>query len=314
MPPVLGVQHSPLAAPMPAGACDCHVHVFGPAGRYAFAADRIFMPSPATVDDLVALQAALQLDRVVIVQASPQGTDNGCLVDALTELRGLGREARGVAVVDDAIDDAQLQALHDAGVRGLRVNLESYRLADPAVGARRLRAAARIAQPLSWPVPIYTRLPVIEALAGDIVRLGVPVVVDHFGLAAAADGVHQRGFATLVDLVRSGYVYVKLSAPYRIVTQPRGEDGLAIARSLIDANPDRMLWGTDWPHTHPPADGVRLRDRPEPFFPVDDGHQMNIFIDWTSTAERQRILVDNPAALYSFATCPSAPSAALLTT
>ena len=102
--------------------------------------------------------------------------------------------------------------------------------------------------------------------------------------------------------MRSGHAYVKLSAPYRIVTRSRGEDGTAIVRSLIEANLDRMLWGTDWPHTHPPADGVRLRESPEPFLPVDDGQQMNIFIGWTSDAERQRILVDNPARLYEFAT------------
>jgi predicted TIM-barrel fold metal-dependent hydrolase len=310
--PVLGVRHSAVEAPIPPGACDCHVHVFGPAGRYAFASDRVFMPSPATVDDLVAFQAALRLERVVIVQASPQGTDNGCLVDALTELRQRGHAARGVAVVDDAVDEEQLKALHAAGVRGLRLNLQSYGVADPAVGARRLRTTARIAQAMGWHVQVYTRLPVIEALADDVAALGVPVVVDHFGLASAADGIQQRGFATLVALVRSGHVYVKLSAPYRIVTQPRGEDGTAIARSLIEANLDRMLWGTDWPHTHPPSDGVRLRDRPEPFLAVDDGHQMNIFVAWTSAAERQRILVDNPGALYEFAACAAETTTALM--
>jgi predicted TIM-barrel fold metal-dependent hydrolase len=151
---------------------------------------------------------------------------------------------------------------------------------------------------MGWHVQIYTRLPVIEALADDIAALGVPVVVDHFGLASAADGIQQRGFATLVALVRSGHVYVKLSAPYRIVTQPRGEDGTAIARNLIEANLDRMLWGTDWPHTHPPS--------------VDDGHQMNIFVAWTSAAERQRILVDNPGALYEFAACAAETTTALM--
>ena len=310
--PVLGVRHSAVEAPVPRGACDCHVHVFGPVGRYAFASDRTFMPGPATVEDLVAFQRALRLDRVVIVQASPQGIDNRCLVDALTELRQQGREARGVAVVAEAVEDAELQALHAAGVRGLRVNLQSYGVADPAIGARRLRATARIAQAMGWHVQVYTCLPVIEALGDDIAALGVPGVVDHFGLANAADGVRQRGFATLVELMRGGHVYVKLSAPYRIVTQPRGEDGTAIARSLIEANLDRMLWGTDWPHTHPPADGVRLRDTPEPFLPVDDGQQMNIFVGWTSAAERQRILVDNPAALYEFASCAAETTTLLM--
>jgi predicted TIM-barrel fold metal-dependent hydrolase len=310
--PVLGVVHSAVEATVPRGACDCHVHVFGPAGRYALAQDRVFMPSPATVDDLVALQSALGLDRVVVVQASPQGTDNRCLVDALDELRERRRAARGVAVVDQDVDDAQLQALHRAGVRGLRVNLQSYGVADPGVAARQLAANARIAQAMGWHVQVYTSLPVIEALADTIARLDVPVVVDHFGLAHAADGTRQPGFGTLVQLVRDGRVYVKLSAPYRIATQPRGADGTAIARSLIEANLERMLWGTDWPHTHPPADGIRLRDRPEPFLPVDDGAQMNIFVGWTSAEERQRILVDNPASLYAFEACRTPVSSTVL--
>jgi predicted TIM-barrel fold metal-dependent hydrolase len=310
--PVLGVLHSSLDAPVPAGACDCHVHVFGPAGRYAFAPDRVFMPSPATVDDLVAFQAALRLDRAVIVQASPQGTDNSCLVDALTELRRLGREARGVAVVGDGVDEAQLHALHHAGVRGLRVNLQSYGVADPALASKRLREAARIAKGMGWHVQIYTRPAIVESLADDIAALGAPVVIAHFALAHAADGIAQRGFSTLLALVRSGCVYVKLSAPYRIVTRPRGEDGADIVRSLIEANLDRMLWGTDWPHTHPPADGVRLRESPEPFLAVDDGQQMNIFIGWTTAAERQRILVDNPAQLYAFDARATHATSALL--
>jgi predicted TIM-barrel fold metal-dependent hydrolase len=309
---VLGVVHTTPAAAVPRGACDCHVHVFGPPGRYAFAPDRVFMPGAATVDDLVALQAALQLDRAVIVQASPQGTDNACLIDALTELRRRGREACGVAVVDDGVADAQLEALHRAGVRGLRVNLQSYGLADPAVAARRLQATAGIARSMGWHVQVYTRLEVIEALADVIARLDVPVVVDHFGLAHASGGIGQRGFRTLLELVGSGCTYVKLSAPYRIVTQPRGEDGTAIVRALIDANLDRMLWGTDWPHTHPPLDGVRMRDAPEPFLPVDDGQQMNIFIGWTSAAERQGILVDNPRDLYAFEALARSNSSPLL--
>lgn len=259
------------------------------------------MPGPATVDDLVSLQTALQLDRVVVVQASPQGTDNTCLSDTLRSLRQRGREARGVAVVDENASERELDALHDAGVRGLRVNLQSHGTSDPAIARQRLRAAGAHAAARGWHVQVYTQLGVIDAVAEDMARLGVPVVIDHFGLAHAWNGTGQRGFAALCGLVREGHAYVKLSAPYRIVRQPSGEDGTAVARALIDANAERLLWGTDWPHTLHQSGLVRMRDRPEPFQPVDDGQQLQIFARWTSPAERQRILVDNPQTLYGFA-------------
>ena len=297
---VLGVVHTVPDTPLPPGACDCHVHVFGAAGQYAFAPDRVFMPSPATVDDLIAHQQALGLDRVVVVQASPQGTNNTCLFDTLQTLQQRGREARGVAVVSPSISDSCAQALREAGVRGLRVNLQSYGTSDPDVAAQRLRETATVAARYGWHVQVYTKLSVIEAVADEVVQLGVPMVIDHFALAAASGGTEQAGFATLCELVRSGHVYVKLSAPYRIVEQPDGSDGTPVVRALIDANPSRMLWGTDWPHTYHSPGLTRLRDRPEPFQPIDDGEQLEIFLRWTTPEERQRILVDNPQTLYEF--------------
>lgn len=298
--PVLGVVHTPPPFAMPRGACDCHVHVFGEAGQYPFVDDRVFMPGPATVTDLLALQEVLQLDRVVVVQASPQGTDNTCLVESLQALRRLGREARGVAVVGDGAPGPVLDALHAAGVRGLRVNLQSHGTTDAAVAGQRLRAAGALAAARGWHVQVYTQLGVVDALADDIAGLGVPVVIDHFGLAHAWNGTTQTGFAALCDLLRAGHAYVKLSAPYRIVREPGGVDGRPVARALIDANPRRVLWGTDWPHTLHQPGLVRWRDRPEPFQPVDDGEQLRIFAGWTSPDERQRILVDNPETLYGF--------------
>lgn len=301
---VLGVRHSAAAFAVPRGACDCHVHVFGPPGRYAFAADRVFMPDAATVDDLVGLQVCLGLDRVVIVQASPQGTDNRCLVDALDDLRASGRAARGVAVVDERIGDAELQWLHDAGVRGLRVNLQSYGLTDPALAARRLEAAAARAAEAGWHVQVYTNLATLAAARQTVMRLRAPLVVDHFALADAAPGTTQPGFADLLAMLSAGQVYVKLSAPYRIHRPSRADDARAIARALIDASPGRMLWGTDWPHTGAWPGMPRRRDTPEPFHPIDDGEQLNLFGAWTSERERRQILVDNPAALYGFDALP----------
>ena len=291
---VLGVTHSAPGFEVPAGACDCHVHVFGPYDRYPLVENRVYMPSLASVEDLVGLQRALRLDRVVIVQASPQGTNNACLVDSLRRLNGMGRPARGVAVVEP---EADLKDLHDAGVRALRVNLQSYGTQDPAAGARQLiEASARVAH-LGWHVQIYTNLAVIEALQDTIRGLPTPLVVDHFALAK---GVREPGFQTLLRLAGEGKVYVKLSAPYRITSRPDGMDGEPIARSLIEANPERMLWGTDWPHTGAWPGVPRMRREPEPFHPVDDGQQLNLLGRWASREELRRILVDNPARLFGF--------------
>jgi predicted TIM-barrel fold metal-dependent hydrolase len=297
---VLGVAHTPPAFPVPAGACDCHVHIFGPPGRYPLVPDRAYMPSPASVEDLAGLQQALGLERVVIVQASPQGTDNRCLVDALLDLKARGREARGVAVVAPGTPPRELQRLHEAGVRALRVNLQSTGINDTSAAQASLREAAALAAPLGWHIQTYTNLLIVESLRDTIRALPVPLVVDHFGLASAARGPGQEGFGALLQLAAEGKVYVKLSAPYRITSRPDGSDGGVIVRPLIDANPERMLWGTDWPHTGAWPGLPRLRDRPEPFHPVDDGQQLNLLGSWATPAELKRILVDNPARLFGF--------------
>jgi len=294
---VLGVAHTAPAFAVPAGACDCHVHIFGPPERYPLVPDRVYMPSQASVADLVGLQKALGLERVVIVQASPQGTDNRCLVDALHELAASGRAARGVAVVEPG---APLRELHDAGVRALRVNLQSTGSNDTSAARASLRAAAALAEPLGWHIQTYTNLLMVASLRDTIRTLPVPLVVDHFGLASAAKGPGQEGFSDLLELAAEGKIYVKLSAPYRITSRPDGSDGEVIARPLINANPERMLWGTDWPHTGAWPGVPRLRDRPEPFHPVDDGQQLNLLGKWATQAELRRILVDNPARLFGF--------------
>lgn len=297
---LLGTRHADLDQALPRDACDCHVHVFGPPGRYAFAENRTFMPSPVTLEDLLCFHGLLGVDRAVIIQASPQGTDNTCLVDTLEALHGLGRQARGVAVVDETATDEQLQALHLAGVRGVRLNLQTFGISSPRLASDRLRATARIAQTMNWHVQLYAGLAVVEALADLIAGLPVPVVVDHYGLAHAAGGTQQPGFSTLLALVRQGSVHVKLSAPYRIGDASRGIDGREIARALIDSNINGMLWGTDWPHTHPRQGVPRPRHEPEPLERIDDGAQVNLFTQWTSARERDTIMVTNPARLYDF--------------
>jgi len=295
---VLGVAHSAPVFEVPSGACDCHVHVFGPVERFPFAPGRVYTPGSASVEDLLALQRALHLERVVIVQASSYGADNACTVDALQRL---GARARGVAGIDAATSDTLLRDMHQAGVRGVRVNLETYGKHDPAVARELLADAARRVAPLGWHVQIYTNLSVLDSLHEAIRSLPVPLVIDHFGRADAARGVSQPGFAALVSLVRSGKAYVKLSAPHRVSGQPDHADAAVIARALIESNPDRMLWGTDWPHSGGRPGVPRRPEVIEPFTRVDDGAALNRLGSWVPDAVRLRkILAENPARLYGF--------------
>jgi predicted TIM-barrel fold metal-dependent hydrolase len=296
-----GVTHAAPAFDVPAGACDSHVHVFGPYDRFPLWAGRRYTPGPASVEDLLALQRALGLSRVVVVQASPQGTDNACLVDALQRLSAGGSEARGVAVIDDATTDRELEGMHHAGVRGVRVNLESAGTHDPGVARRLLEEAAARVGSLGWHVQTYTTLPVLVSVADTIRALPAPLVIDHFGRPVAARGVGQPGFDVLLALVREGNAWVKLSAAYRLSDEPDCADAAPFARALAEANPDRILWGTDWPHPGAGQGGVRTPDVVEPFFPIDDGRALNRLHEWIGDPARLRkILVDNPARLYDF--------------
>jgi len=287
-----------VAFAVPAGACDCHVHVFGAEPEFPLVASRGYTPPPATAGELLALQNALHLSRVVIIQPSVYGADNSCTLDGI---RRLGPErARGVAVIDAKTTDTELKEMHAAGIRGVRVNLETSGQSDPAVSRRNLAAAIKRVAPLGWHVQVYTRLSVIEAVHDDVLKSAVPVVFDHFGGATAAGGVAQSGFDKLLNLVASGKAYVKISGHYRSSVKPPAFDDVApLARALIAANPDRIVWGTDWPHPHH-ADAGKEKEI-TPSFDIDDGLALNQVARWAPTAAtRRKILVDNPARLYEF--------------
>ena len=291
----------PRTAPafsVPFGACDCHVHVFGTAAEFPFAARRGYTPPPAGADELLKLQRSLFLSRVVIVQPSVYGSDNSCTLDGM---RRLGDRARGVAVIDEATSQEALDRMHRAGVRGIRVNLETAGESDPGTARHNLLAAVERVQPRGWHVQVYTRLSVIQALADDIAELPAPIVIDHFGGAQASVGTGEAGFADLLALVRAGYAYVKVSAAYRSSEKaPAYDDVAPLARALIEANPDRIVWGSDWPHPHAAAAG-RPPDEPAPFYDIDDGLALNQLEAWAPDAAiRRKILVDNPARLYDF--------------
>ena len=280
-------------------ACDCHAHVFGPYDRFPVAKDRPYTPPEASVDELRAMHDRLGVERVVVVAASPYGTDNAALLHAVARL---GDAGRGVVALDPQAE-VDLEALHEAGVRGVRINLASVGASDPAAAEAELRATAAHGAGLRWHVDLHAGLDVIAALAETIAAAPVPVVVDHFGLADSDAGPDQPGFATLCDLAAAGHAYVKLSAPERLGPDPEHPGVAVLARALLDAAPDRMLWASDWPHTGggPHGGGAPDPSTTEPFRDVDDARTLARVYEWTrSDAEARRVLVENPARLYGF--------------
>ena len=241
----------------------------------------------------------MHLERVVVVNPSVYGTDNSCTLDAVKQL---GSSARAIAVVDDKTPEAAIDAMDRAGVRGIRINLETGGQTDPAVARQSFKAGVeRIKGRKNWHIQVYARLSVIEAIA-DLIAIAaapMPVVFDHFGGAKAALGVSQPGFETLLKLVRSGTAYVKISGAYRSSTlAPDYSDVAPLAKALIAENPKRILWGTDWPHpSQVPGRKVEI----SPLFQIDDGRLFNQLAAWApETATRASILVENPARLYGF--------------
>jgi predicted TIM-barrel fold metal-dependent hydrolase len=288
---------TPVNFQVPADACDCHTHVFGDVRRFPFAIPRVYTPEPASVAEMRALHRALHITRVVIVQPSVYGTDNSCTLDGIKQL---GSIARGIAVIDEKTPDSALDQMQRAGIRGIRVNLETAGQSDPAIGRKLFQSAVeRIKNRPNWHIQIYTRLSVIEGIKDQVMAAPMPIVFDHFGGAQARFGVGQPGFGTLLNLVRTGKAFVKISAAYRCSQLPDYADVAPLAKALIAANPQRMLWGTDWPH--PAQIPGRKFDEITPLFQIDDGRVFNLLPVWApDAAVRKTILVENPAKLYGF--------------
>jgi predicted TIM-barrel fold metal-dependent hydrolase len=284
---------------VPAGACDCHVHIFDPA-RFPFLPARVYTPEPGTLGELAALHRSLGIDRTVVVQPSIYGTDNGCTLDAL---RHLGAGARGIAVIDAQTTEAALEEMGRAGIRGIRINLATAGITDPAVARRRFQEGVARVRGRPWHLQIYTQPDVIAAIS-DLVRASpVPVVFDHFGGAIAARGRQQPGFGALLGLVKSGHAYVKISgtADYLSTAAPGYPDVTPLAQALVAANPQRVLWATNWPHPDPARVPGRKATDLAPLFQTDDGRILNLLPLWVpDPATRHAILVDNPARLYEF--------------
>jgi 2-pyrone-4,6-dicarboxylate lactonase len=268
----------------PAGAVDAHCHVFGPQASFPFSAKAKYLPQDAGPDMLFALRDHLGFARNVIVQASCHGTDNRATVDAIARSGG---KARGVAVVDPAISDDALEQLHRDGIRGVRFNFLK-RLVDDAPKDRFLEVARRIV-PLGWHVVIYFEADILDELRPFLDAIPTPIVVDHMGrpdVAQGPDGADMRAFRRLLD--SRDDIWTKVSCPDRLsALGPPYDDFVATVRPLLEDYPERVLWGTDWPHPNM-QDAI-----------PDDGALVDVIPRIALTKALQRkLLVDNPMRLY----------------
>jgi predicted TIM-barrel fold metal-dependent hydrolase len=270
------------------GFCDSHLHVFGDPARYPLDPRRNYTPERATLAQYRAVMAACGIERAVLVQPSVYGTDNGCMLDALRQAAQEGGDAfRAVAVPDATSSDAELEAMHALGVRGIRLNLVNPQVLDVDAG---LALTARMKH-RGWHLQLHVSLrhagaAQLAALAPRADRFGIALVVDHMGRADPAALPRL-----LIDLLADGKVWVKLSAAYRNSAAPAPGYGdlMPLVSALVAANPDQLLWGSDWPHTELSGAAPQAVDL------------VQLFAIWTpDAATRQKIGVANPARLYGF--------------
>jgi predicted TIM-barrel fold metal-dependent hydrolase len=287
---------TPVNFDVPAGACDCHTHIHGDPEKFPFFSGRVYTPEMALPEEMAALHRALHVQRVVIVTPSIYGTDNSA---TLFGMNARGADARGVAVIDEKTPESELDAMGRAGMRGIRLNLATTGVNDPSVGRQRFQTAVERMKSRSWHVQLNTNLAMISAMKDLVAASPVPVVFDHFGGARAELGPQQPGFAELVELIRSGKAYVKISISGG--ARPDYADFVPLAKALIAANPERIVWGTNWPHPNSATPPDRKPTDVTPLHQVDDGRLLNQLPVWApDPAIRKKILVDNPARLYAF--------------
>lgn len=278
----------PLRA-LPAWACDSHMHIFD--ARFAPSPHWPRTPPEAPVAAYRQLQQRLGTSRTVVVMPSTYGTDNACTLDALDQL---GDSARGVAVVDQHVSDAELGRLAARRVRGLRVNFvspQSWGTTTPEMLSVLAHKVARHRDCGGWHIQVFAHPEQIVALAPVLQALPLPLVIDHLGRIDPAEGLSSDAWGTLRRLLDAGNTWVKLSGAYMrsTVHGPRYADTLPLGRALVQAAPERLVWGSDWPHTtEPPAT-------------VNDADLVDLLRAWAGSDDAMdRILVDNPAQLYGF--------------
>jgi predicted TIM-barrel fold metal-dependent hydrolase len=266
-------------------ACDAHCHVFGPPETFPYAPDRPYTPAePAPQARLARLHAHLGFARAVVVQATPHGADNRAVLDAIA---ASGGARRGVALVGAAVTDAELEALHAGGVRGVRFNFVRHLggAPDPAVFDRTVQRV----RGLGWHVELHFDAEDIATHRELLRRMPVPYVIDHMGRVRSDGGLDQPALKALLGLLRDERAWVKVSGAERVSASGRRpfHDAIPIARAIVEAAPDRVLWGTDWPHPNVPG------------AMPDDGELVDLFAAFCADEGlRRKVLVDNPARLY----------------
>jgi 2-pyrone-4,6-dicarboxylate lactonase len=269
---------------LPPGACDAHCHVFGPAAKFPYAADRSYTPPDAPVENLRRLHAKLGVSRAVIVHASCHGTEMEVTLDAIASSEG---RYRGVACVEDRVTDRELERLHTGGIRGIRFNFVKHLGGVPDLGVF-YRLLARI-KPLGWHVVLHFDAEDIVSQSELLGRIDIPFIIDHMGRVKAADGLQQPPFQSLLALYRANpLAWIKVCGAERVSSGKRPFlDAVPFAQALIEEDPRRILWGTDWPHPN------ISKDMP------NDGELVNLFAKiCPDPALQQRILVENPTRMY----------------
>jgi predicted TIM-barrel fold metal-dependent hydrolase len=294
----LGRQHRAPRQPLPPHAADCHMHVFGPFERFPLAAERAYNVAEAPLAAHERMKSQVGLERTVFVQASGHGTDNRAMLAALAEI---GPRGRGIAVVGPQAPLADLQRMHKAGVRGLRLNL--YTFAGRHVGepASLLRIYERLIAPLGWHLQLFCDPTTLATLAASIDKSAVPVVIDHMGLPDASQGIEHPVFQTVLQLASKG-AWVKVAGADRITRSTgRLADAIPFIRALAQAAPQRLVWGSDWPnigfHSRQPVHG----DDVLPHRELDAGELLDVLAE--AIPERdvlQAVLAGNPEQLYGF--------------
>lgn len=267
---------------LPPGATDAHCHVFGPAAKFPYAPNRRYTPEDASKEMLAALHRHLGVERVVIVQASCHGSDNRAMLDAIADDP---KRLRGVCIVDATFGDAEYKTLHDGGVRGARFNFVKHLGGRPDMELLR-RTVDRI-KDMGWHLVMHVDAPDIIPLSEMIRTLPLPFVIDHMGRVPGKDGVDQAPLKALLELAKLENCWIKVCGAERISFPPYAE-AVPIAHAIMQAAPDRVLWGTDFPH-------------PNPTHEADEADLVDLVPQYAPDALAQkRLLVDNPARLYGF--------------
>lgn len=283
IPPPVAATRAPRTR-LPDGACDCHAHIFGPPERERLLPDTHFLPHECPLPDYVRMLGVLGAQRAVLVQPSVYGSDNALIADALRSGRF---PMRAVAVVDPDIGDAELHAMQRLGFRGVRVNTAS---ATPGLQLHHVPALIERIRPLGWHLQFFVDFERQPDLAEHLARLDIPIVIDHFGKVRASGGADSPAARAFLQLLAQPHCWAKLMGPYFVSLDfPQHRDVDALAHAMVATAPDRLVWGTDWPH--PSARGQM----------PNDGDLVDLLARWVpDEVTRHRILVDNPARLYGF--------------